>query len=78
MTFERIDKYLKETMVWNSIDLFYAYCNAKGIDDPECDVTEEEYTELENKFQEKVTYDFLRNLVDRACEDVSERFWNAF
>lgn len=78
MTFERIDKYLKETMVWNSIDLFYAYCNAKGIDDPECDVTEEEYTELENEFQEKVTYDFLRNLVYRACKDVNARFYNAF
>lgn len=78
MTNEKINKYLKENMVWNSVDLFYAFCEAKGIDDPESDLTDEEYAALEAEFQEKVTYSFLRNLVDAISEDVNERISYAF
>lgn len=78
MTNEKINKYLKENMVWNSVDLFYAFCEAKGIDDPENDLTDEEYAALEAEFHEKVTYDFLRNLVDAISEDVNERISYAF
>lgn len=78
MTNEKINKYLKETMVWNSTDLFYAFCEAKGVEDPESDLTEEEYVAMEAEFQEKVTYDFLRNLVDAISEDVNERISYAF
>lgn len=73
MTTAKIDKYLKENMVWNSVDLFYAFCEAKGIEDPECDLTEEEYTAMEAKFQEKVNYPVLQTLVLKINEDVSER-----
>lgn len=78
MTNEKINKYLKENMVWNSVDLFYAFCEAKGVEDPESDLTDEEYSALEAEFQEKVTYDFLRNLVDGISEDVNERISYAF
>lgn len=74
MTFEKIDKYLKENLTWNSVDLFYKFCEAKGIEDPENDVeTDEEYTALEDEFCEKVTYDFLRNLVERIAREADER-----
>ena len=78
MTNEKINKYLKENMVWNSTDLFYAFCEAKGIEDPECDLTDEEYSALEAEFQEKVTYTFLCNLVDAISQDVNERISLAF
>ena len=74
MTFEKIDKYLKENLTWNSVDLFYKFCEAKGIEDPENDVeTDEEYTALEDEFCEKVTYDFLSNLVERIAREADER-----
>lgn len=50
----------------------------KGIDDPECDIeTDEEYDRLEKECMEKITYRFLRNLVDRISEDVNETILNA-
>ena len=74
MTLAKIDKYLDDCLRWNSVDLFYAFCAAKGIEDPETDVeTDEEYAKLENEFCEKVTYSFLQNLVDAISEDVNER-----
>lgn len=79
MTLAKIDKYLDDNLRWNSIDLFYAFCAAKGIEDPETDVeTDEEYAKLENEFCEKVTYSFLQNLVDAISEDVNERIYLSF
>ena len=78
MTFEKIDQYLKENLTFNSVDLFYAFCNAKGIDNPEEVETDEEYTALEDEFCKKVTYDFLSRLVDATTQDVNERFHGAF
>lgn len=78
MTTAKMDKYLDDCLRWNSVDLFYAFCEAKGIEDPECDLTDEEYSALEAEFQEKVTYTFLRNLVDAISQDVNERIGLAF
>lgn len=78
MTFEKINKYLKDNLTFNSTDLFYAFCRANGFDDPESDATEEEYDGLEKDFCEKVTYQFLDRLVTNASQDVMERFNNAF
>lgn len=78
MTMAKIDKYLKENMVWNSTDLFYAFCEAKGFEDPEWQLSDEQYAEMEKEFQEKVTYTFLRNLVDAISQDVNERISLAF
>jgi hypothetical protein len=74
MTTAKIDKYLKDNLTWNSTDLFYAFCEAKGIDDPENDVeTDEEYAALENEFCEKITYTFLSRLTEAITQDVNER-----
>lgn len=78
MTIDRINKYIKDCMQWNYTDLFYAFSAAKGIEYPEDDLTDEEYVALEEEFCQMVTYDFLRGLVDRCCEDVDERMRNAF
>lgn len=74
MTFEKIDKYLKDNLTWNSTDLFYKFCEAKGIDDPESDVeTDEEYAALENEFCEKVTYTFLIRIIEAVTKDGDRR-----
>ena len=78
MTTAKMDKYLDDCLRWNSVDLFYAFCEAKGIEDPECDLTEDEYTAMEAEFHEKVTYTFLGNLVDAISRDVNERISLAF
>ena len=78
MTTVKIDEYLKKNFCWNSVDLFYAFCASKGIDDPECDMTDDEYDAMEREFCEKVTYDFLSSLMDAVSQDVNERFYNAF
>jgi len=73
MTIERINKYLDDNLRWSFTDLFYAFCAAKGIEDPESVETDEEYAALEDEFCEKVTYDFLRNLVERIAREADER-----
>ena len=79
MTFGKIDKCMKENLQWNSTDLFYAFCAAKGIEDPEgSDLTVEQYAALEKEFCEKVNHQFLRNLCDAISEDVNERMTLAF
>lgn len=81
MTIEKIDKYLKETLGgWNYLDLFYPFCASKGYEDPEDDpeMTDELYDALEKEFCEKVTYQFLSNLVSACCQDVNDRIYAAF
>lgn len=69
----KIDEYLEKSLKWNSVDLFYAYCEARGIGDPENDLTDEQYAKMEDEFQEKVNYKFLMNLIDAITQDVNER-----
>lgn len=84
---EGIDKAIKDYLEikFNYIDLFYAFCAAKGIEDPECDVaTDEEYEALEKEFESKIKFDDLYNLaaaivaygmeqIDYAMETVARR-----
>ena len=73
---KNIDKAIKETLEikFTYVDLFYAFCNAKGIDDPECDVeTDEEYEALEKEFEEKIKYKDLQELRDAIVADNMER-----
>ena len=58
---------------WNSYDFFMAYCAAKGIDDPESDIDEEEYTKLEEECDNAITYKMLADLRDAIIEDTNER-----
>lgn len=75
MTIERINKYLDECMRFNFIDLFYVYCGVRGVDDPENDLTEEEYAEMEKKCEETITYDLLRNLVEQMTGLCNEEIY---
>lgn len=69
---ERIKKYFNTE--WTFTDFFYAYCEAKGIDDPEGgDLTEEEYGALEKELEGKLTYGFLCGLQSVIMEDINER-----
>ena len=68
---QMIDKYFNTT--WSVEDFFYAYCQNKGIDDPEKDLTEEEYNKLWKECEEKITYELLRGLRDVITEDINER-----
>lgn len=78
MTIEKIDDYVNECLRWSETDLFWAWCRAKGIEDPEGELTDEEYASAEQTFAGEVTYDFLRNLVDSVSQDVNERIEAAF
>ena len=73
---KNIDKVIKETLEIKItyIDLFYAFCNAKGIEDPECDIeSDEEYDALEKEFEEKIKYGDLQLLRDGMLADCMER-----
>ena len=62
---KNIDNAIKENLEikFTYVDLFYAFCAAKGIEDPECDVaTDEEYEALEKEFESKIKFDDLYNL----------------
>ena len=78
MTLTKINDYMKECMVWTETDLFWAWCRAKGIEDPESELTDEEYLNAERKFAGEITHDFLRNLVDTVGQAVNERLEAAF
>ena len=58
------------------VDLFYSFCDNKGIDDPESDLTDEEWDAMEKEFLEIVTYDMLRNLSEAIMIDGMERINN--
>lgn len=69
---ERIKNYFNTE--WNFVDFFYAYCEAKGIEDPESgDLTDEEYGALEKELEKKLTYGFLVGLRETIIEDINER-----
>lgn len=54
---DMMEKAIKEHLEikFTYIDLFYAFCNAKGIDNPDCDCeTDEEYEALEKEFNSKI------------------------
>lgn len=62
---KNIDNVIKETLEikFTYVDLFYAFCKAKGIDDPEVDVaSDEEYESLEKEFENKIKFNDLYNL----------------
>lgn len=69
---EKVMKYFSTE--WTFTDFFYAYCAAKGIDDPEdVDVmSEEEYLALEKECEEKLTVPFLRELGDKMIFEVNK------
>ena len=73
-----LDKKIKTYMTfeWDFTDFFYAFCEAKGIEDPESDLTEEEYTTLEEECKKNFK---LRKSVApkklRSKEDVNERIF---
>ena len=75
-----IDKAINEhlTVKFSYVDLFYAYCNAKGYDDPENDIeSDEKYDELEKEFESKITDDTLYNLGVAIMQDGMERISRA-
>lgn len=58
---------------YNIVDFFYAYCEAKGIDNPEEDInTDEEYDALENEFCEKINDSILYRLKISIMADIQE------
>lgn len=84
---KNIDNAIKETLEikFTYVDLFYAFCKAKGIENPDCDVeTDEEYEELEKEFKSKIKFADLWNLggaiyssgqelIEHAMEKVERR-----
>lgn len=71
---ERIKNYFNTE--WTFTDFFYAYCSAKGVDNPEEDVDEETYNKLEEECEKKLTYGLLSGLRNVIIEDINERIYN--
>lgn len=73
---KNIDNAIKETLEikFTYIDLFYAFCNAKGYEDPENEIeTDEEYEALEKEFESKLEFKDLFNLGAAIMADGMER-----
>ena len=73
---KNIDKAIKDNLEikFSYVDLFYAFCEAKGIEDPENDVeSDEEYEALKKEFERKIKYDDLRDLGIAIMEEGMER-----
>jgi len=66
-----IDEYFNTK--WYFADFFYGYCSSKGIDDPENDLTDEEYDRMEKECEKQITADKLMGLRDAVVEDINER-----
>ena len=68
---QMIEKYFntKHTVV----DFFYAYCENKGIDNPEEDLTDEEYTILEKECEARLTPVLLSNMRREIEADIDKR-----
>ena len=69
-----IDRIINDEMTFHIsyIDLFYIYCELKGIEYPDEDLTDEEYNELEKEFESKLTVRLICDLGDKirqAAED---------
>ena len=71
------DRLIKEylTIKFNFIDFFYAYCEAKGFDDPENnpEMTDELYTQFEEECAKKINYKLVCNLRDVITQEANER-----
>ena len=72
MTAVQIDVYLKDCLRWNDVDLFYAFCEAKGIEDPEQQLNEERYSRMEKEFTKRVNRRVLNKLVNNITSKVNE------
>ena len=48
---------------YNSVDFFYAFAKAKGIENPEEELTDEEYNKLEMEFDEALSYETLKKII---------------
>lgn len=72
MTIEKINKYFNDNFVWNFTDLFYAFCENKGIQDPETELTDEEYSALERECCDKISREYLRALVESCSQHINE------
>ena len=72
-----IEKYM--TIKFDFTDFFYAYCNAKGFDDPEDDpeMTEELYTQLEQECAEKIDCAMLSELNEAIIHKAHEMIFDA-
>ena len=68
---KNINEYLNTE--WTFVDFFYAYCQARGIEDPENDLTDEEYSRMEEECAKKIDRGMLRNLRDVMIQDMNER-----
>ena len=68
---EYIEKYFE--LKYNFTDFLYAYCYNKGIDDPENDLTDEEYDQMEKKAEELIKPERLNELRNVITEDINER-----
>ena len=74
---KRVDEYFNKNLKWTVTDFFYAYCEAKGIEDPETDLSDEEYTRLEKIVEDELTPQFLSRLRDSIIEEAQERIFYA-
>lgn len=48
---------------YNSVDFFYAFAKAKGIENPEEELTDKEYDKLEREFDETLSYETLKKIL---------------
>ena len=78
---KNVDKLVKEnlTIEFNYIDLFYAYCGAKGFEDPEDNenMTDEQYDALQQEFEAKIKPSIVYKLREAIMADGMERIDNA-
>ena len=62
---------------WTFTDFFYAYCAARGIDDPETDLDGDTYDRLEKECEKILTVPCLRKLGDKMIAEVNELIYAA-
>lgn len=70
-----VDKRIKEwfNLTYNFVDFFYAFCNAKGIDDPEEELNDDEYARLEEECEKILTTSFLDTLRRNCEQEINDR-----
>ncbi len=66
-----IEEYMTIKFVF--VDFFYEFCSARGIDDPETELSDEEYEKLENECKSKITTEMLSSLRSSLIQDANER-----
>lgn len=69
-TVENVKRYANTE--WTFTDFFYAYCAAKGIDDPEEDLTEDEYFVIEKECEEKLCVSDFCKFRDKMIAEGNE------